>query len=72
MLVGNSDWDKVLTHLRRGKTEVLLTQISNIIEMLNDVKLVDSLKGVFNLAIDVEKQIEGTRRSLESLEKRLH
>jgi len=71
MMFESADLDKVLTHLRRGKTEVLVTQISSIMEMLNDVKLVDSLKGVFTLSIDVRKQIEETRRNMERLLKRL-
>ena len=71
MMMENSDFDKVLTHLRRGKEELLKTQISSIIEMLNDVKLVDSLKGVFTLTVDVRKQIEETRKFLEKILKRL-
>ena len=62
---------KVLTHLRRGKAEVLKKQIDNIIEMLNDEKLVDSLKGVFTLTIDVRKQIVGVRKKMENLSKDL-
>ena len=71
MMIEDADLDKVLTHLKRGKTELLKTQVSNIMEMLNDVKLIDSLKGVFRLTVDVKKQIEGTRKSIESLRKRL-
>jgi len=71
MMIENADLDKVLTHLKRGKTELLKTQVSNIMEMLNDVKLIDSLKGVFRLTVDVKKQIEGTRKNMESLLKRL-
>ena len=71
MMIENADLDKVLTHLKRGKTELLKTQVSNIMEMLNDVKLIDSLKGVFRLTVDVKKQIEGTRKNIESLLKKL-
>jgi hypothetical protein len=71
MMIENADLDKVLTHLNRGKTELLKTQVSNIMEMLNDVKLIDSLKGVFRLTVDVKKQIEGTRKNMESLLKRI-
>lgn len=71
MLIENSDLDKVLTHLRRGEAETLRNQINSINEMLSDEKLVDSLKGVFTLTVDVRKQIEGTRKNIESLLKRL-
>ena len=71
MLMENSDMDKVLTHLRRGKAEVLKKQVNNIIEMLSDEKLVDSLKGVFTLTIDVRKQIVGVRKKIENLSKEL-
>lgn len=71
MLMENTDLEKVLSHFKRGKTELLKTQVSNIMGMLNDVKLVDSLKGVFRLTVDVKKQIEGARRSMESLLRRL-
>ncbi len=71
MLMENSDLDKVLTHLRRGKPELLKEQINKILEMLNDEKLVDSLKGVFTLTIDVRKQIVGARKKIENLSKGL-
>lgn len=71
MMMENSDLDKILTHLRRGQEELLKTQMSKIMEMLNDVKLVDSLKGVFTLNVDVRKQIEDTRKNMENLLKKL-
>ncbi len=71
MLMENSDMDKVLIHLRRGKAEVLKKQVNDIIEMLNDEKLVDSLKGVFTLTIDVRKQIVVVRKKMENLSKAL-
>ena len=72
MMLENSDLDKVVTHLRRGNAEILKTQISHIMEMLNDPRLVDSLKGVFTLTIDVKKQIEDAENKMESLLERLH
>jgi hypothetical protein len=71
MLMENSDLGKVLIHLRRGKAEVLKKQINDIIEILNDEKLIDSLKGVFTLTIDVRKQIVGIRKKMENLSKDL-
>src|SRR5208283_3763268 len=38
MLMGNTDLEKVLSHLKRGKNEQLKTQVCSIMEMLNDVK----------------------------------
>ena len=71
MLMETSDMDKVLSHLKRGKAEVLKKQVNDIIEMLNDEKLVDSLKGVFTLTIDVRKQIAGVQKKIEKLSKDL-
>ena len=71
MLIEESDLDKVLTHLRRGKAEVLKEQIDNIMEMLNDEKLVDSLKGVFTLTTDVRRQIGDALKKMENLSKEL-
>ena len=71
MLTENSDMDKVLTHLRRGKDEALKKQVNAIIEMLNDDKLVDSIKGVFTLTADVRKQIVEVRKKVENLAKKL-
>ena len=72
MMLENSDLDKVVTHLKRGNAETLKTQISHIMEMLNDARLVDSLKGVFRLTTDVKKQIEDTQKKMKSLLERLH
>jgi hypothetical protein len=71
MLTETADLEKVLAHLKRGKMELLKTQVSNIMEMMNDVKLIDSLKGVFRLTADVKKQIECAQKNIESLLKRL-
>lgn len=71
VLMENSDMGKVLTHLRRGNTEVLKKQVNDIIGMLNDERLVDSLKGVFILTIDVRKQIVDVRKKMENLSKEL-
>ena len=71
MLMENSNVCKVLTHLRRGKAEVLKKQVNDIIEMLKDEKLVDSLKGVFTLTIDVRKQIVDVQKKMQNLSKDL-
>jgi len=69
MLMENSDMNKVLTHLRRGKVEVLKKQVNDIIEILTNERLVDSLKGVFTLTIDVRKQIVEVRKKMVNLSK---
>lgn len=71
MLMEKVELDKVLTHLRRGEMDVLREQIENIVAMLNDDKLVDSLKGVFTLTVEVGKQIVDARKKAESLLKKL-
>ena len=58
-------------HLKRGNTEKLKTQVTRILEMLNDPRLVDSLKGVFTLTIDVKEQIEDTRKKMTLLLEKL-
>lgn len=67
----NADLDKVLDHLKRGKTDALKDQISKITEALKDENLVNSLKGVFTLSIDVKKQIKDTQKDMEILLKKL-
>ena len=67
MLRENADLEKVLNHLRRGNIEALKGQIKRIIAALRDKKLVDSLKGVFTLTVDVERQIEGAKKLIDSI-----
>ena len=67
MLRENADLKKVLNHLRKGSIEALKDQIEKIIAALEDENLVDSLKGVFTLTIDVKKQIESARKDIEAI-----
>ena len=67
MMIDTSDSEKILKHLRKGKMDALTTQINKIIEALNDKNLIDSLKGVFTLTVDVRKQIEDARKDIESI-----
>lgn len=71
ILLENSDSKKVALHLKRGNTEKLKTQITQIMEMLNDPRLVDSLKGVFTLTIDVKEQIEDAKKKMTRLLEKL-
>ena len=67
MLREDANLEKVLKHTRKGREEAVKEQIQGIIEALKDPKLVDSLKGVFALSIDVKKQIENTRKEMEPM-----
>jgi hypothetical protein len=67
MLRENADLRKVLTHLRKGDVEALKSQIQKTVTALGDKNLVDSLKGVFTLSVDVKKQIENTRKDVEAI-----
>jgi hypothetical protein len=67
MLRENADLEKVLNHLDRGNVEALTGQIKKIIAALEDKNLVDSLKGVFALTVDVKKQIESTRKDVDAI-----
>ena len=71
MLMGDSDMEKVLTHLQRGKAEMLKEHVNSIIQMLSDENLVDSLKGVFALIADVKRQIGDTSKKMKNLLKRI-
>jgi hypothetical protein len=71
LLRENADWETVLKHIKKGKEEALGKQIQKIIKALEDPKLVDSLKGVFILTTDVKKQIESTRKNMETIYSRL-
>jgi len=71
MLMEDADLEKVLKHLRKGRTEALKDQINKIIEALEDKNLVDSLKGVFTLTVDVRKQIENTQKDAQRILKSL-
>ena len=71
MLRENADLGKVFVHLKRGNIEALKDQTKRIIEALSDENLVDSLKGVFTLSIDVTKQIEDSKKDMKFLLKKL-
>ena len=71
MLVENADTERVLDHLRRGNIKSLEDQIAKMISALEDRNLIDSLKGVFTLTVDVERQIKGTRKFIDIIVERL-
>ena len=71
MLRENADLGKVFVHLKRGNIEALKDQTKRIIEALSDENLVDSLKGVFTLSVDVTKQIEDSKKDMKFLLKKL-
>ena len=67
MLRENADMEKVLNHVGRGNIEALKGQIKKIITSLEDKHLVDSLKGVFTLTVNVKKQIENTQKDIDKI-----
>ena len=71
MLREDAILEKVLKHMNKGREEALKEQIQRIIEALEDPNLVDSLKGVFTLSVDVKKQIENTRKDISILLRRI-
>ena len=71
MLTENSDSGKVLNHLRRGDTEALKNQVNKILSALEDENLMNSLKGVFTLTVDVKRQIRNTKKFIDAILKDL-
>jgi len=69
MLTEGADLEKVVNHLKRGNMKALKDQINKIISALEDKNLVDSLKGVFTLTVDVKKQIENTGKVIDNVSK---
>jgi len=67
MLREDANFEKVLRHVKKGGKEALREQIQRITEALEDPNLVDSLKGVFVLSVDVKKQIESTRKDMKAI-----
>jgi hypothetical protein len=71
MLRENADLEKVLNHIKKGNVEALKEQMKKVTAALDDRNLVDSLKGVFTLSVDVKKQIETTRKDVEAILRKL-
>lgn len=71
MLRENANLEKILNHIRKGKVEALKEQMKKVIAALEDMNLVNSLKGVFTLSVDVKKQIENTRKDVEAILRKL-
>ena len=71
MLRENADVEKVLNHMRRGNIEALKNQIESILGAHEDKHLVDSLKGVFTLSIDVERQIRFSKQFIDTILKNI-
>ena len=67
VLMKDADIERIAKHLKRGDLNLLKVQIDNIIEMLRDVRLVDSLKGVFAIKSDVSKQIKIALKKLKKI-----
>ena len=67
MLREDANFEKVLRHVKKGGKEALRKQIQRITEALEDPNLVDSLKGVFVLSVDVKKQVENTGKDMKAI-----
>ena len=67
MLMEGADLNAILRHIKRGDRKALRRQVKGIIQALRDPKLVDSLKGVFSLNIDVTGLIEKTKVNMERI-----
>ena len=71
MLVENADAEKVLIHIKRGDIEELKNQLGKANDALVDKNLSDSLKGVFTLTVDVEKQITNSKKFIQAISSRI-
>jgi hypothetical protein len=71
IMLKDSDWEKVLKHSKRGDVKILKDQITRIVKSLENKSLVDSLKGVFTLTEDVNRDIEQTKKKVEWLNKQI-
>ncbi len=71
MLVEGCDLDKTLKHLKRGDMQLLKDKMNRTLEVLDDPKLIDSLKGSFRLQRTVEKDISRAKTFLAKIQSQL-
>jgi predicted nucleotidyltransferase len=64
MLQENVDLKTIVKHINRGNIDILKSQINNMLKSFDDPNLVDSLKGVFSMKGEVERQIETAKKLL--------
>jgi len=64
MLQENVDLKNIIRHINRGNITTLKSQINHMLKLFDDPNLVDSLKGVFSLKGEVERQIETAKKLL--------
>ena len=67
MLSENTDVEKILNHIKRGNIDALMNQVRKIKDALEDAKLIDSLKGVFTLTVNVKKQITNSKKIINKI-----
>jgi hypothetical protein len=67
MLSREADWDLVKTHTKRGDIKRLKQRIEEIINVLNDKNLIPSIKGVFSLKQEVNRDIAYTKQMLQKI-----
>ncbi|MCD6469462.1 hypothetical protein J7L29_01530, partial [Candidatus Bathyarchaeota archaeon] len=68
VLVEGTNVEKIIGHLKRGNLRKLRAQVNNMLEMLSDPRLADSLKSVFTIRKDVIKEIEMTYKVLKKIQ----
>lgn len=71
VLAPDADIEKIIKHIKRGDLDRLRTQIYAITEMLNDERLVDSLKGVFSIRNDVSEKIGNAYKMIKKIQSKL-
>ncbi|HUX99792.1 MAG TPA: hypothetical protein VMV49_09580 [Candidatus Deferrimicrobium sp.] len=64
MLQENVDLQTIIKYITKGNITILKSQINHMLKLLDDPNLVDSLKGVFSLKGEVERQIETAKKLL--------
>lgn len=71
MLSEEADWDKVFGHLNRGDPALLEKSIRQVLQYLEDSRLIDSLKGRFSLKEDVKPSIAKSAQKVRTILGRL-
>lgn len=67
IMLRDANWSDVKAHIKKGNLDILKKQIEFLIKELDNEKLVDSLKGTFQLKEDVKKIIQDTKEKLRDL-----
>jgi len=71
MLATDMELEKLLGHIRKGDTDLLKKQLENAMKYLEDEKIVNSIKGVFELTAEIEKYIAKAKNIIEDIKSKL-